>query len=748
MSTPRHTSITYNLDDKEWGERDFETKLDVITYLQDNFKYPGEYNLKYANGCWNEQGLYFNKHRTYPRYVKNSSDYNKHWKFEARKSDFDNFIIYYSLKEDLEYVVPGLFYWYLNYCPIPDKITGKLGPGYLWDSDLHYYMYILRCVWEGKFGALVKKRQWGSSLKNMSIIANSLWFGEAWTAKVFATDEAQVSDSWLFLDIYSDHINNNTAFIRGFEPKKPLNWIQRVKKKDGMSFVGRNNKALGVTTAVSPTKGVGGAAKVIFGEEAGVNKSLKKTHNYLKSNVSMGGAVTGLIIYAGAVGELEHADGLKNLIMDPIPNGVLAVPNRVEEDVSEFGITETGLFVPEWFNYISIDEVTKEIIYCYDKDGNSNYEMAMKYIEKFRLTIKNLKPEDLLMETSQHPNSLKEAFSFRSLAMFPQDLLTRQLHRIERGDYPYTSYDLERSSEGIKCKKAVYPAIVDWPFTPKKEVIPHGCVQVWEEPEIDPTTGKPPWGMYFAGVDVIQVDETSTSDSLFSIHIFKNLTEVSYIEKGEQKVRTEGDKIVAKYVGRKRNRKETNNTGFELIDLYNAFAVIENNFDNFIQQGIREQRQKNMALKEDLPFLRELSTKGFTSNKDYGVRTNETIWATQFEDKALDYIKEEIGTLHKSDGSTLKTVYGVEKVPDRMLIKEWLGYDPEKRKKKSNYDSMVSFGLALALAKARQANHLFSKVDESKDKTPVVVRTTSYNKPIIKSRSLNRRNRKGFKNLR
>lgn len=741
-----YSAPTYNYDTKEWTNTDFEANKDVIDFLATNFKYPGEYNLKYTNGYWTEQAVYFTKNKTYPKFVKNSTDFIKHWEFEKRKSEFKGFSIWKSEKEDLLFILPGLHYWYLNYCPIPNKIEGKPTFSYIWDSDLHYFLYLLRCQWEGKFGALVKKRQWGSSLKNMAAVTNVLWFGEAWTAKVFAIDESQVTDSWVFLEMYSDHLNKHAGFKRGFEPKKSLNWIQRVKTKDGSSYEGRNNKAAGISTKQSPTKGVGGDARLIFGEEAGVNKTLKKTHNYLKSNVAIGGFVAGLIIYAGAVGELEHADALKDLIFNPEANGILGVPNRVEEDIQEFGVLTTGLFAPEWWNYIAADE-NNEMIFCYDESGNSDKEMAMKYIAIERKKIENLKPEDLLMETSQHPNSLKEAFSFRKESMFPQALLTRQLHRIERGDYKYSSFDLERSSGGIVTKKNTYPAIVDWPYKPKKGTVPYGCIQEWEAPDIDPSTGKPPWGMYFAGVDVVQVDQSVTSDSLFSIHIYKNMVEVSYVENGQQKTRLEGDKIVAKYIGRKQTRELTNETGFMLIERYNAFAAIENNFDNFIMKGIRDQKQKYMALKEDLPFLKEMSTKGFTSNKEYGVRTNESIWNTQFEDKALEYIKQETGSMTDKAGKELKVIYGVEKVPDRMLIKEWLGYDQERRKKKkANYDSMVSFGLVLALAKSRQANHLISKRDESEDKLKPSD-YERYRKPMIKSTMRRKYNKKAFRNL-
>ncbi len=702
-----YSAPTYNIDTEEWSYTDFETKKEVRDFLDSHFKYPGQYNIKHSQGLWNEMGVHWTTHGSYPKYVKNSTDYRKFWEFEKEKSKLDGFIIYKSERDDTEHVVPGLFYWYLNYCPIPNKLEGKPTIGYLWDSDLHYYLYILRCQWHGKFGALVKKRQWGSSLKNMSIIANSLWFGESWTSKVFALDQSQVEDSWIFLEAYADHINKYTAFKRGFEPRKNLHWVQRVKLKDGSGFHGLNNIAKGITTSASPTKGVGGDAKVIFGEEAGTNSKLDKTHNYLKSNVAIGGVVTGLIIYAGAVGELEHADPLKEFITNPIPNGILPCAPMIPEDIEEFGDKPTGLFAPEWWNYIAEDDDGNRI-FCYDMHGNSNKEMSLEWIMKERKKTEDLKPQDLLMEVSQHPLSLKEAFAYRKESLFPQDLLLRQLHRIERGDYPYKSYDLERTENGIEFVPNKHPAITDYPFKSQKGIIPYGAVQVWEEPLINESTGFPEWGMYFAGVDPIAVDVTSTSDSLFCVIIYKNATEVSYIEDGEQKTRIEGDKIVAKYIGRQSDRKKTNALGMMLIEKYNAFAVVENNIDNFITDAIYNQKGQYLATKDDLPFNKELTRRGLVSTKEYGVRTNKGMWDTQYIPKPIEYMKEEIGTETFTDGKPLRTVFGVEKIPDRQLVKEYLAFTNEK----GNYDAIVTFGLVLALAKARQANHLISKRDE------------------------------------
>ena len=179
-------------------------------------------------------------------------------------------------------------------------------------------------------------------------------------------------------------------------------------------------------------------------------------------------------------------------------------------------------------------------------------------------------------------------------------------------------------------------------------------------------------------------------------------------EGGEEKIRYEGDRIVAMYVGRQTDRNKTNELGSMLIEKYNAFAVIENNLDNFIRHMIQKSRQKWMALKSDLPFLKELNT-NLTSYHEYGVTTNTTMWR-HYINKITEYLKEEIGKEHMSNGKPLRTIYGVEKIPDIGLIKELLAFTDEK----GNYDRVISFGLVLSLAKARQANRLVTRVNEKK----------------------------------
>lgn len=741
-----YSAPTYNIDTKEWTYTDFKSRKEKRDFVDSHFKYPSEYDLKYSHGYWNEQGVYWQTHNTYPIYVKNSVDFIKHWDFEKEKCRFDGFIIYKSDKENLSFVVSGLYYWYLNYCPIYDKVKGRPDLPGIWDTDYHYYLYILRCLFYGKYGVVLKKRQCGFSLKNMSIILNSFWFGDGWINKVFAYDEGKVDDSWAIMDKYKEHINKYCGWKR-YISGSDLDWEQSRKTRDGQSKKGNMCQAKGFSTRAGATKGVGGSIKVLFGEEAGINPTLDKTHEYVISNVSLGGVTTGLIIYSGAVGELDKCEPLKKYMLKPEKYGFLSCENVIEEDIKEFGHVPTGFFAPEWWNYMYEDAVSGEIIKCYDEWGNTNKEMAMKRIlEIERPLAEERDPEDFRHWCSQRPFSITEAFAYRKDAVFPQELLTKQLHRIERGDYPYKTYDLYRDEDGIKTKDNLYPPNIEYPFKPKKGIIPYGCVQIWEDVIIDPSTGRPPRGLYYAAVDPIQVDVTTTSDSLFCVYIFKNATEVTYIDKdGKEKTRMDGDRIVAKYLGRKQDRNTTNETGMMLIEYYNALAVVENNFDNFIQYAIKNQKQRYLAMKDDLPFTKDLSLQGFNSSKEYGVRTNKTMWEQQYIPKPIEYMKEEIGVEHKNDGSIFKIVYGIEKIPDGQLIKEYLAFTDEK----GNYDSIVTFGLVLALAKSRQANQLISKIREGDSvKKPDPNLYKNHKSFFSPKKGMKKYNKSAFKNIR
>lgn len=694
----------FNLDTQEWSYREFQTKGDTIRYVYSQFKYPGQYGLKHATKVWDAPGRFFEANGYYCKHPKNSIDFRKYWDFEKEKSYTHGFIIYVSEEEGYEQMLPSLYYWYLNFTPIYDKVKKSLTIPAIWDGDLHTYMALLLCLLTGYHFVCLKKRQFGMSLKLTSVLINHLWFGEASRVKMFSYSIVHTENSWLFLEQYRDHINKHCGWVRGFDPNQMLNWQVRRRKNDG-TYVGNLSVLKGLSTERDASKPVGGGITIAFGEEAGINPSLDSTHEYALPAVGLGGLTTGLLMYSGSVGELDKCEPLRKFMSNPENNGFLHFDNLCPGD-EDLG-NKVGFFVPEWWNYISIDPVTMEKIECFDENGNTDKERALTLIEADRVKAREKDPSAYRHYCSQRPLSINEAFAYRKESIFPQALLSRQEYRIERGDYKYKTYDIERGGDGTPIfVKAKHPEIENFPFNPKKDEIPYGCIKVWEDP--DPSLK---FGTYFAAVDPISVDKTSTSESLFSVVIYKNIIEVKYEEDGVVKTRLERDKIVASYIGRKENIQKSNELGELLIEKYNAFAVVENNVDNFIKHMIAKHKQKYLAMKSDLPFLKELNTNN-ESYQDYGVRTNPMMW-THYINKILEYLKEEMDAEYKSDGQLLRISMGIERIPDRRIIKELMAFTSEK----GNYDQIVTLGLVIALAKSRQANGLISKKEETMNTT-------------------------------
>lgn len=686
---------TYNLDTKTWSYTDFEARKTVVRYLDSRFKYPGRYNLKYTEGTWNEQGQIWQKTGAYPVFRTGTSDYRKHWDFEKEKSKFDGFVIYKSEKENLEYVIPGLFYFYLNYCPILDKVKRKNDLPEIYDGDLHYYLYILRCILKRKYACILKKRQSGYTLKNMSILLNCIWFGESAVAKIFAQIESKVTDSWAFLITYREHINAHCAWTRNFDPGTGLMWEIKTKRNDG-TLAGNRSTVKGFTTKQDFTNGVGGNANIIFGEESGINSTLDKTHEYITSNVAYGGLVTGLIIYSGAVGELEKCEPLKKFILHPEDDNFLACPNEIEDDI-EFG-PALGFFAPEWWNYVSVerdenDEPIGEIVRCFDKWGNSNKEQALEEIKTWRKKAEAKKPESYRYYCSQRPLSIKEAFAFRKDSKFPINLVAKQIQRIEDKTYPIRYVDFTYDDHGkIEIKDSSKLPITEFPLS-SKTVDKEGVICMVEKPIADPKLGK----HYFASIDPVGEGKTTTSESLCSIYIYKVDRQVKMINGDYEEVRLEPGKIVAWWCGRFDDITKTHQRLEKMIEAYNAWTIVENNVASFIKYMQYRKKQHYLVRKKEIAFLSELNA-NTNVYQEYGWKNTGTLFKTHMLNFGIEFLSEQIDQEVKENGDIVKTVYGVERIPDIMLLKEMLAYYDGL-----NVDRIIAYCALVSFVKIQQA---------------------------------------------
>jgi hypothetical protein len=349
----------------------------------------------------------------------------------------------------------------------------------------------------------------------------------------------------------------------------------------------------------------------------------------------------------------------------------------------------SGLFIPEqWSMPPYIDDY-----------GNSLVEEALKALdEQFAIWKKELDPETYQLRISQRPRNIEEAFAHRSVSVFPPHLVAAQARRIEEKEYAYEYLDITTDENGKPTVKASNKQpIKEFPITKKTED-KTGCLVVWERPIKDPT-----FGQYYASIDPVSEGKTTTSESLCTIYIMKAPVEVTKVTGVETETYIEPDKIVAAWCGRFDDLNKTHQRLELIIEWYNAWTLIENNISLFIQYMISRKKQRFLVPKSQIMFLKDL---GSNANvfQEYGWKNTGTLFKQHLLNYAIEYTKEELDIETKTDGTIVRTKYGIERIPDPMLLVEMREYAPGV-----NVDRLVSFCALVAFMRIQQANRGYAK---------------------------------------
>ena len=210
--------------------------------------------------------------------------------------------------------------------------------------------------------------------------------------------------------------------------------------------------------------------------------------------------------------------------------------------------------------------------------------------------------------------------------------------------------------------------------------------------------------MYYASVDPVGEGKTTTSESLCSIYIYKNPVQVIKDGgNGNMESHLERDGIVASWCGRFDDINKTHERLEMLIEWYNAWTVVENNVALFIQYMISKKKQRYLVPKDMILFLKDI---GANRNvfQEYGWKNVGTIFKGTILSYGVEYTKEELDHETLPDGSIVKTIYGIERIPDPMLLKEMQAY-----REGLNVDRLVAFCSLIAFAKVQQSNRGVTK---------------------------------------
>lgn len=711
MSTEIYEHIpTY--ENGEWTYTDFESRKDFYEFCLSIFKEPGKYEFDEISQLFNEQARLFNKNSIYCTAPAGTKDFIKYW--ETEKEKCRKGVIYKSGTKN--WYITRDYYMWLNFLPIFNKETQKYGFADVRDAQYHMALYEILAELDYKHCAILKKRQIASSYFHCGKLINQIWFEEGVTLKMGASLKDYINEkgSWKFLNEYESFLNKHTAWYRPMNPNKTMFWQQKIEISN---FVGGQKRKTeiglkGVIQAMSfeksPTTGVGGPTKYFFHEEAGIAPKMNQTYEYLRPALRSGMITTGTFIAAGSVGDLSQCDPLKKLILHPEANDIYAVPSDLIDDKGTVGTT--GLFIPEQWSmppYV-------------DKFGNSQVEEALKALDElFAKWKRELDPQEYQLRISQHPRNIKEAFDFRTLSLFPAHLVTGQMHRIEDKSYPYEFLDIYRNIQGgVEVQTTNKLPIMEFPVTKNTED-KTGAIVVWERPAKDPE-----FGMYYASIDPVSEGKTTTSESLCSIYIYKTPVEVTKNNGSEIQTFIERDKIVAAWCGRFDDIKKTHERLEMMIEWYNAWTIVENNIPQFITYMIDRKKQRYLVPRSQILFLKDI---GANANvyQEYGWRNTGTLFKSHMISYAIDFLTEELDQEVTSEGKIVRTTYGIERIPDPMLLKEMMEY-----RDGVNVDRLVSFAALIAFAKVQQANRGYKKRYEETENVKKLDNSNKFSKLI------------------
>jgi hypothetical protein len=675
-------------DNGTWTTTSFESREDFSNFIFGVFKQPGDYGFNNTtNQVFISESRRFRDSGVYCTAPFKSKDFISYWddqKLKCRKG------VIIKDKSNTWFLAREYYMW-LNFLPIFDKEQQKFDFAKIRDAQYHMALYELLAELNYKHSAILKKRQIASSYYHMGKFINQQWFEAGVTLKMGASLKDYINEkgSWKFLQEYAAFLNEHTAWYRPMSPDKVMMWQQKieVRKGDRKTEVGLKGTIQGMSFEKDPTNGVGGPVKYFFHEEAGIAPKMDQTYEYMRPAMRSGMVTTGMFIAAGSVGDLSQCNPLRDMILNPLSKDIYAVESNLIDNKGT--VAMSGLFIPEqWSMPPYIDEY-----------GNSLVEEALIALDKqFEQWKKELSPEDYQLRISQHPRNIQEAFAHRTVSIFPPHLVAAQSRRIEEKEYGYEFLDISTDENGkVAVRNTDKQPIKEFPISKKTED-KTGVLVVWERPIADPT-----FGQYYASIDPVSEGKTTTSESLCSIYVMKAPVQVTKVTGVETETYIEPDKIVAAWCGRFDDINKTHQRLELIIEWYNAWTVIENNISLFIQYMISRKKQRYLVPKSQIMFLKDL---GANANvfQEYGWKNTGTLFKQHLLSYAIEYTKEELDVETKPDGTIVRTKYGIERIPDPMLLKEMQEYAEGV-----NVDRLVSFAALVAFMRIQQANRGYAR---------------------------------------
>lgn len=201
-----------------------------------------------------------------------------------------------------------------------------------------------------------------------------------------------------------------------------------------------------------------------------------------------------------------------------------------------------------------------------------------------------------------------------------------------------------------------------------------------------PISDNPPFGLYVTGVDSYRQGLAKNSNSLGTLYVYKRMHSIS----GEKYQ----NMIVASFAARPDKKEDWEEQARLLCKYYNSRVVVENDEISFIEY-MKAKGDAHMLVKmSEIGWLKEINP-NTTVTREYGVHRSAPKNLNYLHSSLKKYLEEEVYVERDESGSVIKTLLGVHKILDPMLLEEIIQYTED-----GNYDRIVAIELAIAQANA------------------------------------------------
>lgn len=664
--------------------------------------------------------LHFKAHGCYTNLKPNSNPNSEYGKWIRRERDrcWNGYI----RESDGEWV-PGLLYFYLNYCPI---ILSKIRKGTkkadrvldfpeVWEGIYWRFHYIDQMrngglynnFLGGNHGAELARRGASKSYSLGSIAAHNFILGENAVAnrkintvitayqKEYLTKDGTLNK---FLSM-ADFCAENTQF-----PRKRLKssiqemvWTMGYKDLDTNVEKGTLNSVLGVSSKDDESKMRGKRAHILV-DEFGTFARLIDAYNVWIPSVQEGDIVFAMIYMCGTAGDSESDfAGAQEIMYNPRGYNMYALPNVF--DKNNQGKKDFVFFFPGYINRKG----------CYDNNGVSDVIQALIEIlmNRYKVKYNSTDPNTVIKTIAEVPITPAEAIVKTGVNMFPVTDLTERLQQLDNNprefDDVYTGELIINKSGNIEYKPSYNNPIREFPHKDNKV---EGAIELLQLPEIDKNSGKPYNGRYIAGLDPYDDDEANTM-SLGSIFILDLWT----------------DKIVAEYTGRPMFAEDFYETCRRMCLFYNARINYENNKKGLFSYFSRHNCV--YLLTETLEFLKD---KQLIKDVGYGNKARGTIATQAINAYARNLLRswllKPINVIQEIDGEPQEvTIPALFTLRNRALIKELINYNNQ-----GNFDRISAMGMLMLL---REDKMITFQGDISREKQEKVSASYLGNDPFF-----------------